>query len=373
MQGNASNVVLSDTLPATLSYVPGSATGSVTLSAGALTWNLGSLSRGASGSISFQATVNTGVTAGTLIAASASLACTEAPTPVNSTANITVSPTSPVLTLTATANQTVAAPGNTITFTLSYSATAAAASNVTITDVLPANLTYVTGSAGSNGSYSAGTLTWAIGNLSAGAGSSVTFQATINAGTAAGAALVNSANITCTQAPTPVTGTATVTVIPPVLTLTAAASPTVAAPGATITCTVTYSATVAGATNVTLTDALPANLTYLTGSASGGGTYAAGTLTWSLGHLNVGATGSLTFQATVAPGLADGTLIANGASITCNETPTPVTAAAGITVIAPLLTLTATASQSVAVPGAAITYTLHYSNSLASAGNVTLS
>ena len=80
----ASNVQLSDPLPAALNYVPGSASGngSYTPATSTLSWALGSLPAGQSGQVTFQVTVNAGITPGTEITNTASIGATEVPTPV---------------------------------------------------------------------------------------------------------------------------------------------------------------------------------------------------------------------------------------------------------------------------------------------------
>ena len=200
----------------------------------------------------------------------------------------------------------------------------------------------MTGSASSSGSYSAGTLTWNVGTLSAAGSGSVTFQATVNAGVASGTLIANSASLTCPAAPLAATATAAITVLTPVLTLSNTTDQAYYAPGAVLTCTLHYGDTLANATNVSLSDALPANLTYVTGSASNSGSYSGGMLTWSLGNLTAGAGGTVTFQATVNAGLPTGTPITNTAGIACTEAPTAVSSTATITVTAPALSLTLT-------------------------------
>jgi len=128
--------------------------------------------------------------------------------------------TSPSLTLTKTVSPSNAPPSAIITYTLTYCAIATA-SNVILTDTLPTKVGYVTGSASSGGSYTAGTLTWNLGNLSTGAVKSVTFKATINADIAASTIIANTAMINCTEIPTPViSNMVAVTVIPSTVTIT---------------------------------------------------------------------------------------------------------------------------------------------------------
>ena len=289
---NAGAGTLTDMLPANLTYVPGSATGGGSYNAGTLTWNLSSLTVGNGGSLTFQATVNAGVAANTIIANSASLTSPVTPIAVTSTANVTVQPG--VLSLTATANNTGYSPGATITYTLDYNTSQANASNTVLTDLLPANVSYVPGSASTvynysgavicTPTYNAGAVTWNLGALAANSSGSVTFQATVNAGVACGTVITDNASLTCTEVPGGVTGAAAVTVMTPQLMLTNTANQSCFAPGDTITYTLTYYDLLTNAENVTLSNTLPAGLTYVTGSASDGGSYTAGTLSLEPGY-----------------------------------------------------------------------------------------
>lgn len=56
--GSASSVVITDAIPAGSTLVAGSITGGGTVSAGTITWTIGTVAAGASGSVSFQVTVN---------------------------------------------------------------------------------------------------------------------------------------------------------------------------------------------------------------------------------------------------------------------------------------------------------------------------
>lgn len=75
-----------------------------------------------------------------------------------------------------------------------------------------------------------------------------------------------------------------------------------AAPGDILTYTVTYRNTGDGtATSVSITNPVPQNMTYVSGSASSGGTYDAASrlVRWTIPSIAPGATGSLSFKATV--------------------------------------------------------------------------
>jgi len=122
----------------------------------------------------------------------------------------------------------------------------------------------------------------------------------------------------------------------PTLTLTKSASLTSAAQGAVLTYTLAYANTgSASATNVALTDTLPAYVTYISGSASNGGTYNNGTLTFNLGTLAPNQSGQVTFQVAVNANATVGSQISNTATIASTEVTTPVvsnTATVSVTV-----------------------------------------
>src|SRR2546427_7424079 len=124
----------------------------------------------------------------------------------------------------------------------------------------------------------------------------------------------------------------------PILAVSKTDSPDPVAAGGSLTYTLSYSNTGnANATGVVLTDTVPANTTFV--SASAGGTFASGVVTWSVGNLAAGASGSVQMVVRVASPLANGTLINNsGLTIASNELGTLAGATATTTVgSAPLL------------------------------------
>ena len=95
--------------------------------------------------------------------------------------------------------------------------------------------------------------------------------------------------------------------------------------GATLTYTLTYGNMGDGtANNVLLTDVLPANVSYVPNSASAGGSYANGVLSWSLASLPSTQLGSVTYQVLIAPSAPLDNYINNTASITATEISPPV-------------------------------------------------
>jgi len=69
----------------------------------------------------------------------------------------------------------------------------------------------------------------------------------------------------------------------------------------------------AAATGVTITDTVPAGLTFV--SATGGGAPAGSDVVWALGDLPIGTTGEVEATFTVDPAIADGTVLVNTATI----------------------------------------------------------
>jgi len=233
--------------------------------------------------------------------------------------------------LTKTASSSSVLVGDAVTYTLAATNNSQTAmTSVTLTDVLPAHLTYVPGSATGGGSYDAGTntLIWTPGTLNAGVGATISFQATLNSGTPAWTTISNVASGSCAESTATVNSTtASITAALPAFSLQKTVSPAVALPGGKITYTLVATNTGnATATNLTITDPVPATLTYLAGSATGGGTYnsAASALTWVFGTLNAGATAVVSFQATVNAATAAGSYVVNTAAVSCLELPTAV-------------------------------------------------
>jgi uncharacterized repeat protein (TIGR01451 family) len=97
--------------------------------------------------------------------------------------------------------------------------------------------------------------------------------------------------------------------------------------GETLTYTISVTNSGGTATSVNITDSIPANTTYVTGSASNGGTFAAGTVTWTAVNIpanNVATPVTVTFQVTVnTPLPANTTQISNVAAVDDPLTPAP--------------------------------------------------
>ncbi len=92
-------------------------------------------------------------------------------------------------------------------------------------------------------------------------------------------------------------------------------APTTVAPGAQLTYTISYGNTgTANAANVIIKDTVPANTSFV--SATDGGIFSNGVVTWNIGTLNAGVTGrTVSFTVSVSGSLSSGTLINNNYTI----------------------------------------------------------
>src|SRR5206468_12880022 len=126
----------------------------------------------------------------------------------------------------------------------------------------------------------------------------------------------------------------------------------------TITYTLAYSNTgSSGATGAVLSNTIPINTTFV--STTGGGSLSSGVVTWSIGALAAGGSGSVTLTVRVNSPLANGTVITDGTfNIDSTET-APVSGVVITTTVtsAPVLAVSATDAPDPVAAGGTITYT----------------
>jgi uncharacterized repeat protein (TIGR01451 family)/fimbrial isopeptide formation D2 family protein len=249
-------------------------------------------------------------------------------------------------------------PGDVLRYTIVISNSAATpATGIALTDVVPANTTYVANSVRLNGNPVGGvappTLQVPIGALPSGASATITFDVQVNVGVATGTIISNQGSIASNELPIQLTDAdgipsngfqPTVIVVGNAQQLriikeVAVVGGGTAAAGGQLeyTVRVTNISTVP-ATSVVITDdltTLASLLTFVANSAALNGTtvgvsFAGGMLTadysTTRGNLAAGATAVLRFRANIATGLADGTRITNTAQVTWN---TPTQSASG--------------------------------------------
>ncbi|MEW5766056.1 MAG: hypothetical protein AB1797_00305, partial [bacterium] len=187
-----------------------------------------------------------------------------------------------------------------------------------VTDTIPTNTTYVSNTGG--GSYAGGVVTWNIGTLEPDGPHQVTLTVVVNDTLPAGTTnIVNTATITDDGSDSDMTNnsqtdTTTVTVQPD-LSITKTDGVSKAWPGQTLVYTITYeNIGDTGAVSVVITDTVPAYTTFV--SATGGGSEAGGLVTWDIGSLEAGDSGTVTMTVVVDSPLPQGTQITNTVIIT---------------------------------------------------------
>ena len=325
---DATGVVLTDVLPAEVTFVSGTLSngGSVAQNAGTVTGTIGNLANGAS----VTATIVTTVAPGTVGTINNAASVTANENETNSQNNIDIEPTVVTpnvdLVITKTDNVDPVVPGQTLIYTLNITNNGPSnATGVTVNDTLPPGVTYVS-STPSQGATSEnnGVVTANLGNLAVGASASITVNVTIDSatlGTINNVAVV-SANETETN-PNNNTAAEPTTVNPQIdLVLTKDESADPVAPGDTFTYTLNITNNgPADATGVIVTDTLPNQVTYVSSTPSQGATSQNnGVVTANLGNLANGASATVTITV-MANANANG-LITNTAQVTANETET---------------------------------------------------
>ena len=174
--GSAENLVITDQLPANVTYV--SNTCAATFSAPTLTWNAGSLANAASTSCDVSVTVNA---VGAIVNSASAATSTTDPNPADNTDSVNLDGAvlaDLILTKTAVAPDPLVI-GDSITYTLSATNGGPSdAENVVVTDTLPSNVSYVSNTCSAN--FADPTFTWNLGTLVNGASASCEVTATVN-------------------------------------------------------------------------------------------------------------------------------------------------------------------------------------------------
>jgi uncharacterized repeat protein (TIGR01451 family) len=317
--GNATGVVVTDLLPAGLTYVSDTPSAGTTYDEVTGIWTVGALNTGSNATLQIVATVATAGVKTNTAQVTAAVQTDVDSTPNNigvapnedDTATATVTPPSIDLSIDKTVNNASPNVGQNVVFTIIVS-NAAAVSNATgvvVTDLLPAGLTFVSATQ-TQGAYSGGTGLWTVGALNAGANATLTITATVaNVGAKTNFAEVTAAD----QADADSTpnnrvaqpgedDTDSVIVTPQTIDLSLTKTVNTATPNknqnVTFTITVSNAAAQSNATGVAVTDLLPAGFTFVSSTPSVG-TYNSTTGVWTVGAVNTGASATLSIVATV--------------------------------------------------------------------------
>lgn len=313
----ASNVVISDPVPARTTYV--SCSNSCTTTGSPVTsvsWTFASVAPGQTQVVTFQVRLDqTGFTAGSTTpvtnvaqVCTAEEACTNSPpTSVNvkTPKSALAKAVRDVTTSSSFGTLVPASPGDTVEYRLTYTNSGpGTATGVVVSDPVPARTTYVScSSTCTTDGPPVTTVTWAIGTVAPGTSVVVTFQVRLDAVFPSGTTDVTNVGSARTNEETGTTSSNPATVrvtAAPNLTLAKAADATsTVVAGDHITYTLTYgNSGNATATGSTLTETVPAGTTY--DSCTGGCTVSGSTVTWSLGSVQPGGSGTVTLTVVVS-------------------------------------------------------------------------
>jgi uncharacterized repeat protein (TIGR01451 family) len=293
---SATNIQISDLLPAGLSFVADTASqGSYDATTGL--WTVGTLNTGPPASLVIEATV----VSASPQSNTAAIAYADQfdPNTTNDTASVLETPQQSDLTITKTTSDPTPNVGDTVRYTVTLTDNGPdAATSAQVTDLLPAGLTFVSATP-SQGTYDSKTGLWTVGTVAVGSPETLVIQATVNSANSN----TNTATITHSDQydPDPGNNTATAPTSPQQADL--VLTKTVDNPAPNVGGTVTFTVTIgdvgpSNATNVQITDVLPVGLTLVSATPSQG-SYSVGTGLWTVGTVNVGSPQTLVIQATV--------------------------------------------------------------------------
>jgi len=331
---NATGVALSDAgiltanLPAGVTFVSATGSGSSTFNAATGIWTIGNMASSGTAILTVVLTVGASAADSLVISNTASLSTvTETDSnALNNTQTVTTNVDRRVdIVVTKTANASTvnagSGMGNLVYTVTATNAGSSDATGVTLSDFnilaanLPAGVSFVS-AIGSNGStFNSSTGIWTIGNLAAGAARTLTITLTVAATAADGLSIANTATVaTVTETETNLQNNSkavtsrVVGVVDLVVVKTGAPNPVLSPGILTYTVVVTNHGT-AAATGVVLTDNLGPGMTYSSATTTKGTVVNAnGIVTTSIGTLNAGASATMTLYASVNVSM-DGTLV----------------------------------------------------------------
>jgi large repetitive protein len=384
---NATDMVVTDTLPAGLTFVAGS----VTVAGVARPTNditagvpIGTLAPGASVAVAYSARV-TSMPGTQLLVNTANASfnfqsvaggpITPAVIPSN---GVTTPVFSPILVLNKTANTTNATVGSTVTYTIVVSNSGNIAGTTTVTDPIPAGSTFVPNSVTVNGVTVPGANIASgvsAGSIAPNSSATVTFQVLVQS-LPSPPQMVNQASAAYTftvpdgrtSSGSAASNTVTIPVALPNVTVVKSSSVPDASVGETYTYTVVVSNNgIAAVTNVTLTDALPSGAVLVPGSVTINGApqpSANPANGIAIGALNAGSSTTVTFQVT-SSSLPSPAQFVNRASAAYSSgafNGVSLSNTVTVPVFQPIISTVKSVNSSVATVGDTLTYSVFVSN-----------
>ncbi|MCK6694153.1 MAG: DUF11 domain-containing protein, partial [Thermoanaerobaculia bacterium] len=371
--GTGTNIIVKDILPPGLTFssftqIPAGTT--ATHSSGTITWTDPTMAP-SNQTLKFEVTVDAGYAAKTIVNTAYVEDLQQVdPNPANSTSSVSVIVNGADLALTKTVDNPAPSTGATIVYKIKLRNNGPLAGNdVTISDLLPAGVTYVSHTV-SESAYNPGTGVWGGTNLDMAIGEEDSLMITATVTAPNGSLVTNTATITSQTQPDDITANNTASVFFVVgnadVSLTKSVNGAVFFPGDPIvyTLTITNNGPFQAA-GFSVADTLPAGVTFTSASATLG-SYSNATGLWTFGTntLAVGASATLTINATVNAGTAGFTITNTGKAISVqggNNTANDV-ATATFKVHGADISVTKTASASTPNEGDPLTYTISVTN-----------
>ena len=399
-QPTSGTITVTDTLPTGLTFASAAGTGWACSASGQTVTCTSSTAIPVGGSSAFTLSVNVaadaGAASGNSVTNSASVsgggeAAANSGNNGATDSTATVAPTDLTLAKTHSGDFTVGSVG-TYSFTVNNIGGVASSGTVTVTDTLPTGLTFVNGSATGTGwscSVSGQTAT-CTSNTAIPAGNSSTFSFNVNVGlgTAVGTnSITNTAAVSGGGDSNPANNSANngsgdpTTILSPDLTVSKTHTPSsfVRGGSGSYSVTVTNSGTAATSGTITVTDTLPAGLSFVTGSVNGAGwsCSASGQVITCTSTTSLATTQSSTFSfsvnvaSTAATSVTNKVTVAGGNEATAKATnntyndPTPTVDAGRLTLVKSVRNVTTTSgfgSAGSGKPGDVLEYCVAYSN-----------
>jgi uncharacterized repeat protein (TIGR01451 family) len=370
------NVVLTDYLDPDTDFLSASAGGLYDPGTHTVTWSLGTLGPGESGSVDLAVEVSLGATPGSQLENRCEIVCDEADAS-EATEDTWVCPDEYAPLGLAKGDRLhgeCVEPGATIKYWIPYDnyANESAVHNVVMTDYLPEEGEYISCTGG--GLYDAGshTVVWDLGTLAAGQASEVDLLMRVDGGAVPGTIVSNTCEIVADNTPLTEYTKHTSVCFPayssPGLSKVSSVGGGCALRGDTVAYTIVYdnSPNTLDIHNAMLVDELHPNTIYLSGS--GGGVYDGGQheVTWNLGTVGGGIIDSVGVTVEIDTLVGGSQVIANTCRLSCDEVPAVEDGISFSICPSELrsLTLGKTASHGGACVsrGSNTTYTLSYTN-----------
>ncbi len=338
--GKDQKVVIKDKIPEHTIYVEGSASDDGVYKDGEITWTKEKVADGETFEVTFKVKVNDNVN-GEKILNKANVVDGSNKFDTNETTNPT--PTKPVKDVFSPSDDKVSIDGNEVKagqellYKVTYKNTTGKDQKVVIKDKIPEHTTYVEGSASDGGVYKDGEITWTKEKVADGETFEVTFKVKVN-DNVNGEKILNKANVVDGNNKFDTNETTNPSPTKPVKDVFDSQDNKVSIDGNEVKAgqellyKVTYKNTTGKEQKVVIKDKIPEHTTYVEGSASDGGVYKDGEITWTKEKVADGETFEVTFKVKVNDNV-NGEKILNKANVvdgnnkfdtneTTNPTPT---------------------------------------------------